>query len=166
VLQPKPRPYLTTVKTLEESSVRVWEGVAVQALFFQIPRLRENAYAIASGYVAKLADLLVARVSLTAKQRLLRALVDSVRQIGHASTQSTELVLTNEELAEMADVSLFTASRQLSEWHSQGILAKSRGKILLRAPQRLVGIHLGANDLHWNENEAARIPFADSSAYP
>jgi hypothetical protein len=37
----------------------------------------------------------------------------------------------------MADVSVFTVSRALVEWQSQGILAKSRGKIVLRAPKRL-----------------------------
>jgi hypothetical protein len=38
----------------------------------------------------------------------------------------------------MAGVGLFTASRELNEWQSQDILAKSRGKIVLHAPKRLI----------------------------
>jgi CRP-like cAMP-binding protein len=115
----------------------VWERTSAHALFLQIPRLRENAYAVASDYLASLADLLVRRASQTAEQRLAQALLESARQAGRSGREGIEIGLTNEQLAEMADVSLFTASRQLSEWESQGILAKRRAKILLRAPKRL-----------------------------
>jgi len=140
-LQTQPQPYLTTVQTVQENSVLVWERVSTHALLSQVPRLRENAYAVASDYVARLADLLVARASQTAQQRIARVLVESTHQAGCAGREGIELGLTNEQLAEMADVSPFTASRQLSEWQSQGILTKSRGKILLRAPKRLGSQH-------------------------
>jgi len=83
-------------------------------------------------------NVLGARASQTAQQRLARMLVESARQLGCAGADGIEFDLTNEQLAEMANVSLFTASRQLSEWERQGILAKSRGKVLLRSPERLV----------------------------
>jgi CRP-like cAMP-binding protein len=121
---------------------------------------------VVTKYLDDVIDVLAARAFQSAQQRLTRMLLKSARQIGRIEREGIALDLTNEQLAETAQVSLFTAARQLSEWQDRGILKKSRGKILLRAPQRLVGIHLGANDLHWNENEAARIPFADSSAYP
>jgi len=92
-------------------------------------------------HLASLTDALVARASQTAQQRLARMLVKSAHQIGHARRDGVEFDLTNEQLAEMADVSLFTASRQLSEWQSRGLLAKSRGKILLRSPEHLVSHH-------------------------
>ena len=140
-LQTQPQPYLTTVQTVQENSVLVWERVSTHALLSQVPRLRENAYAVASDYVARLTDLLVARATQTAQQRIARVLVESTHQAGCAGREGIELGLTNEQLAEMADVSPFTASRQLSEWQSQGILTKSRGKILLRAPKRLGAQH-------------------------
>jgi len=130
-------PYLTTVKALQESSILVWDRVSAYALFSQIPRLAGNAYAVVGDYLSELADLLIARTTQTAQQRISRALVQSARQVGRAGTEGIELPLTNEQLAEIAYVSSFTASRQLSEWQNQGILAKSRGKILLRAPKRL-----------------------------
>jgi len=142
LLQTEPPPYFTTVQAaVRGDSVFVWERVSAHTLLSQVPRLRENAYALASDYVRTLADALAARASQTAQQRLARVLVESARHIGRDGPEGIELGLTNEQLAHMADVSLFTVSRQLSEWQSERILAKSRGKILLRAPKRLGSQH-------------------------
>jgi len=40
-------------------------------------------------------------------------------------------------LAGAASLTLFTTSRLLNEWQHQRIVLKSRGKILLRYPERL-----------------------------
>jgi len=131
------QPYVVTIQAQREGSLFVWEQASACALASQIPRLRENANTMVGEFVARLADALAARASQTAEQRLARVLVESARHIGRAGREGSELRLTNEQLAQMADVSLFTASRQLNEWQRQGILAKSRGKILLRASKRL-----------------------------
>jgi CRP-like cAMP-binding protein len=137
LLQTQPQPSFTTVQALRGGYALVWERASAYALASQIPRLRENAIALASDYVASSTDVLVARARQTAQQRLARVLVESARHIGRAGREGIEFGLTNEKLAEMASVSLFTASRQLAEWQRQGILTRSRGKILLRAPERL-----------------------------
>jgi CRP-like cAMP-binding protein len=49
-----------------------------------------------------------------------------------------ELDVTNEELAQAANVTHFTASRLISHWQKQGALVKTRGKILLRSPEKLI----------------------------
>ena len=132
---------LTTVQALRAASVLVWERASTRALVSQIQRLRENAYAVAGDYFAHIADMLVVRASQTAQQRLAQMLTESARQIGIAGRDGIELVITNEQLAEMADVSPFTASRQMSEWHRKGILTTGRGRLLLRAPERLRSLH-------------------------
>ncbi len=48
-----------------------------------------------------------------------------------------ELDVTNEELAGAANLTLFTTSRLLGQWQRQGAILKSRGKVLLRYPERL-----------------------------
>lgn len=131
------QPYLFNIHAIREGRLFVWDRVSAHTLVSQIPRLRENAYTIAADYLASLADALVARASQTAQQRIARMLVESARQARRAGSKGIELALTNEQLAQMADVNLFTVSHQLSEWQSQGILTKSRGKILLRALTRL-----------------------------
>jgi CRP-like cAMP-binding protein len=141
LLQTQPQPYFMTVQAMRAGCLLVWERVSAQALASQIRRLRENAYVLVGGYMASLADALAARVSQTAQQRLARVLVESAHHVGRAGREGIELGFTNEQLAQMADVSPFTASRQLNEWQSQGILAKSRKKIVLRAPKRLSSDH-------------------------
>jgi DNA-binding transcriptional regulator YhcF (GntR family) len=46
--------------------------------------------------------------------------------------------MLNEHLARMANVSPFTASRQLKDWERRGIIKKSRGKIVIVAPEALL----------------------------
>jgi hypothetical protein len=103
---------------------------------------------VVTKYLDDVIDVLAARAFQSAQQRLTRMLLKSARQIGRIEREGIALDLTNEQLAETAQVSLFTAARQLSEWQDRGILKKSRGKILLRAPQRLVE-QLGANHPRW-----------------
>jgi CRP/FNR family transcriptional regulator, nitrogen oxide reductase regulator len=49
------------------------------------------------------------------------------------------LQINNEELANQANVTIFTVSRLLSEWQRKGLLTKSRGKVLIRTSDELVG---------------------------
>ena len=137
----EPSLLLWTVQAIREGSVLVWDRDSARALVLRYPRLRENLYTTLMHHNASLMNVLGARASQTAQQRLARMLVESARQLGRAGADGIEFDLTNEQLAEMANVSLFTASRQLSEWERQGILAKSRGKVLLRSPERLVSQH-------------------------
>jgi len=140
-LQTDAPPLLTTVQAVREGYVLVWDRASARALVRRHPRLYENAYSAVTNYLASLIDALVSRASQTAQQRLARMLVESAHQIGRARPDGIECDLTNEQLAEMADVSPFTASRLLSEWQSRGFLKKSRGKILLCSPERLVSLH-------------------------
>ena len=57
---------------------------------------------------------------------------------GRRYPEGIELDVRNEELANEANVTPFTASRTLAEWQRQGILRKGRGKILLHSPERLL----------------------------
>jgi len=132
---------LWTVQAMREGSVLVWDRDSAWALVLRYPRLRENLYTTLMHHNASLMNVLCARACQTAQQRLARMLIESARQLGRAGADGIEFDLTNEQLAEMANVSLFTASRQLSEWERQGILAKSRGKVLLCSPERLVSEH-------------------------
>jgi CRP-like cAMP-binding protein len=49
-----------------------------------------------------------------------------------------ELDMNNQALADMAHISPFTASRLLSQWQRRGAIRKTRGKLLVHDPQRLV----------------------------
>jgi CRP/FNR family transcriptional regulator, nitrogen oxide reductase regulator len=132
-----PSTYLVSTETLKDSSMLVWDRGTLRNLSAHCPRLLENALLIASDYLAwYLADH-VALISQTARQRVARVLVCLAETIGDKSSGGFEFDATNEELADAANVTPFTASRLLSEWQSNRAVVKRRGKILLRSPERL-----------------------------
>jgi CRP-like cAMP-binding protein len=45
--------------------------------------------------------------------------------------------VTNQELAQAANINLYTASRLISEWHRTGAIRKHRRKVILRSGERL-----------------------------
>jgi len=49
-----------------------------------------------------------------------------------------EVDIKNQDLASLADVSFFTASRLLNVWDRDGVVEKSRGKIVIRSPEKLL----------------------------
>jgi CRP-like cAMP-binding protein len=79
----------------------------------------------------------VALISHSARERLAQVVTSLAQGIGHKVHGGVKLEITNEQLANAANLTLFTASRLLSEWQRKGAIVKSRGSILLRTPQRL-----------------------------
>jgi len=139
-LQRDIQPCLTTVHGLQAGSLLVWERGTMRALVEQVPRLRENVFAITAEYFASILDVVVVRASMAAHQRLALMLIESARQIGSREKNGLQIAVTNEQMADMADVSHFTVSRHLSDWQRHGILTKRRGRILLQNLEALVDL--------------------------
>jgi CRP-like cAMP-binding protein len=133
----KPASYLLGSEAVKECSLLVWDRATIRSFVAQYPALLENALRTASDY---LAWYLAAHVALTchsAEQRLAGVLRSLAEVIGQNVVGGVELDVTNEELANAANVTAFTASRLLSAWQRRGAVKKSRGKILLRQPAHL-----------------------------
>jgi CRP-like cAMP-binding protein len=133
----KPASYLLSSETVRESSLLVWDRATIRGIAVQHPILLENALSIASDY---LSWYLAAHVALTchsAEQRLAGVLESLAGVIGQKVSGGVELDITNEELANAANVTHFTASRLMGRWQRHNVVKKSRGKILLRYPARL-----------------------------
>ena len=58
--------------------------------------------------------------------------------IGQPTPDGVEIEITNEDVADGANVTPFTVSRSLSNWERIGILKKRRGRIVLRKPELLL----------------------------
>jgi CRP-like cAMP-binding protein len=123
--------YLVSTETLKPSTVLVWHRKTIHELLDRYPRARENALAIASDYVAWYLSTHLALVTQEARARLAEVVLSLSEGIGGRTDNGVELTITNEELANTANVTLFTVSRILSEWRRGGVLNKTRGKILL-----------------------------------
>jgi CRP/FNR family transcriptional regulator, nitrogen oxide reductase regulator len=132
-----PSCYLVSTETLKDSSVLVWDRTTLRNLVARYPRLLENALLTASDYLSWYVATHVALISHTARERLARLLISLAETIGKKVVDGVEFDATNEELANAANITHFTASRLLSEWRNNGAVIKRRGRILLRSPDRL-----------------------------
>jgi CRP-like cAMP-binding protein len=134
----KPVHYLVSTETVVDSWVLVWDRATLRKLAARYPRLVENALLIAFDYLVAYRAIHMALACHTARQRLATVLVNLASGIGHPVPGGIELDVNNEELANEANVSVYTASHLLSKWQSDGIVVKNRGKILLRSPEKLL----------------------------
>jgi CRP-like cAMP-binding protein len=135
----EPVGYLGTATCVNSVEVVAWEHRTVLQLANTYPRISQNAFRIALMYIAEFAHRHASLFSDTAQARLAQALTGFGARAGHPQHNGVEVQIKNEDLASLADVSPFTASRQLQEWERMGAVAKSRGKVLIRCPEKLFG---------------------------
>lgn len=134
----QPVDYFGTAESLESGEVSVWTRETIQAFADDHPQLSENALHVALRYVAAFAERHERLVTVTAEQRLARALTRLGVQIGTRKRSGVEVQIKNEQLASLADVSPFTASRLLKRWERHGVITKSRGFVHIICPEKLL----------------------------
>jgi CRP/FNR family transcriptional regulator, nitrogen oxide reductase regulator len=133
----RPSDYLVSTEAVKNCSVLAWDRATVRALVTSYPRLADNALLIMFDYLAAYRAVHVSMTCHSAPQRLAQVLAHLATGIGQKVPGGIELDVRNEELANEANVTPYTASRLLGKWQRQGIVRKSRGKVLLRSPERL-----------------------------
>ena len=131
--------YLASPELLTNGCALVWDRKTIRELASIYPTLLENALSIS--VTEHLAWLVGAQVSLAsddARGRIAHLLLSLACGIGIAGPDGVELRVKNEDLAAGANVTLFTASRVLSEWQRAGVLTKHRGLLVMRRPDLLL----------------------------
>lgn len=134
----EPAKYLVSTETVVDSTLLVWSRTAFLPFLTKHPRILENGLLVASDYLESFQALLVAASYDTAGKRVARALDGWARSVGKKLDEGLMLHINNEELANQANVTIFTVSRLLSEWQRKGLLTKSRGKVVVRTSEALV----------------------------
>jgi CRP-like cAMP-binding protein len=135
---PEPIKYIGTAETLTDGEIYVWEHSWVHRFSSIHPEFCINALRISLQYIALYAERHIALVSDTAEHRLAHTLSRLGARLGRPHPAGLEVEIKNEHLASLADISLFSASRYLKKWERQGAVEKSRGKILIRCPEKLL----------------------------
>ncbi len=130
--------YLVSTEMVKDSSVFVWDRTTIRGLVERYPRLLENALLTASDYVTWHLTSYIGLACCAARQRVAQTLVTLARSVGQDAPGGIALHVTNEELANAANVTPFTASRLISEWQRSHVLEKHRGNLVLRSPERLL----------------------------
>jgi CRP-like cAMP-binding protein len=134
----QPTGYAGTSQTVRCSELLTWEHSVIRKLAGDYPRLAENALQTVLRYFAIFAERHLALVSKPAQERLACALTSLGSRSGHIVPTGVEVDIKNEDLAALADVSSFTASRFLKKWDRQGTVEKTRGKVVIQRPEELL----------------------------
>ena len=103
----------------------------------RFPQLLENAIISAVDYLSWYIAAHAALCSQTARQRLASVLLGYASSMGERVSGGIEFDISNEELANAANITPYTTSRILSEWQRIGAIRKQRRKIFLRSTERL-----------------------------
>lgn len=117
-----------------------WHKNVLRSLIRVYPRLLENALSIACDYLGWYVATHLSLVSYSASERLAHVLLGLSDGIGEPTPEGTRINVTNEQLANTSNITLFTASRLLAEFQRRGVISKTRGSVVIRNPDRLFGV--------------------------
>jgi CRP-like cAMP-binding protein len=131
-----PSTYLVSTE-VRNTSVLVWESPTIRALAREFSQLMVNAFHTTIDYLSWYVGTHAALTSQSARERLAHVLLGYAPSIGQKVSGGIELDVTNEELAHAANITPYTTSRVISEWHRTGAVRKHRGRILLRSLEKL-----------------------------
>ena len=108
----------------------------------RFPRIAMNALSTTNRRLQEVQSRFRELATERVERRVGRALLRLARQAGKKTDEGIEIgfPLTRQDLAELTGTTLFTVSRILSEWESQGIVSGSRQRVVLKEPHRLVAI--------------------------
>lgn len=134
----EPIDYLLNAEAVKPSAAIVWRRADIRAMSMKFPRLLDNILLLSYDYARWYRVAHISAIGKTARERLALVLGDLATGIGHKVEDGVEVTVRNEELASEANVTVFTASRVLSEWQRDGVLVKTRGKVILRSTKGLL----------------------------
>jgi CRP-like cAMP-binding protein len=133
----RPSTYIVSTEVVRDSVLLEWDGRAIRDIATRFPRIFENVIFLAADYISWYVTAHAALASQTAVERLAHVLVELSSRIGDRVAGGVQLDVTNEELANSANITPHTASRIISAWQKSGVVHKHRGKLIVRFPNRL-----------------------------
>ena len=137
-----PSLYLVGTEAVRETTVFVWDSQTIRVFAQRFPQVLQNVFLTSIDYLSWYVGTHAALASQTAEERLAHLLLGYAPSIGQKVKEGIELDVTNEELADAANVTPWTASRLISEWQRRGAIRKHRRKIVLLSAKKLF------NDMH------------------
>jgi CRP/FNR family transcriptional regulator, nitrogen oxide reductase regulator len=134
--------YPASAEAVEKSTALTWNEQVMQQLMQRYPHIAMNAIQVLSDRVREFQDRLREMSTERVERRIARTLLRLARQAGREVDEGIliDLPLSRQDLAEMAGTTLFTVSRTLSSWESQGYIHSGRERVTIRMPHSLVVI--------------------------
>ncbi len=144
--------YPVSAEAAEPSELLAWDGRSMQRLIEVRPKIAVNVIEHLAVLVQGLQERVRELATERAEQRIARALLRlagspaAYGESGEAGEKRPPIRLTRQELGELTGTTLYTVSRILSRWESEGLIASGRERITLlnrEELERIAGEVLG-----------------------
>lgn len=122
----------STAKAMQTCKFLVWDLPAFETNLDRFPSLLGNFMSIAVRQMNELSCRICEVSTATARPRLARALIRLTAHIGRRVNDDFELDLTQETLAQMTAMDMYSLNRVLSEWKKERLVACHRKIIVVR----------------------------------
>lgn len=134
--------YPVSAEAAEACKVVYWSHETMLNYVERFPKLALNAMKVLAGHVREFQNRYRELATERVERRLARTVLRLANQVGRKTEEGVllDLPLTRQDLAEMSGTTLYTVSRILSKWESQGLVHAERERILIRFPHGLVSI--------------------------
>jgi CRP-like cAMP-binding protein len=145
-------PLPTSAQAVEDCQVMAWDERAMKELMHRYSSIAMRALEAVIAHTREFQDRIRELSTERVERRIARAVLRLARQSGRKVPEGVliDLPVSRQDLAEMSGTTLFTVSRTLSQWESQGIVKSGREKITILFPHGLVTI---AEDLPFQLTE-------------
>ena len=134
----EPCSYIVNTEMIKNSSAFVWHRDTIRKFATRYPVLLENVLPFAWDYMTWFIAAHTALVAHSARERLAQVITSLAKGIGYKAQSGIRLEVTNEQLANTANITPFTTSRLLSEWQRSGAIRKGRGNIVVVSSGQLL----------------------------
>lgn len=134
--------YPVSAQALEPCTAIVWPKAALDQLLLRYPQLAINAVKILAEHVQEFQQRFSEIATQRVERRLARMILRLANQTGIKTERGVEvnLPLSRQDLAEMVGTTLYTVSRTLSQWETQGLIHSGRERLIILHPHGLVKI--------------------------
>jgi len=134
--------YPVSAQAIEPCTAIVWSKATLDQLLVKYPQLAINAVKILAEHVQEFQQRFTEIATQRVERRLARMILRLANQIGVKTERGVEvnLPLSRQDLAEMVGTTLYTVSRTLSQWETQGLIHSGRERLIILHPHGLVKI--------------------------
>lgn len=128
-------PYPVTALAVEATRVRLWPRETLAALLARYPQVRLNIMREMASHMTDALTRVREMATERVEQRLAHTLQRLMRQGGQPTPDGILIphALSRRELADLTGTTLYTVSRILTRWHSDGILAIDGRRLVVRS---------------------------------
>jgi CRP-like cAMP-binding protein len=132
--------YLVSAQAVEDCLALAWDSDTMTGLLERTPRLALNALQMLAEHVRDLQDRYRELATERVERRVARTLLRLASQTGRKMPGGIllDMRLSRQDLANMTGTTVFSVSRILSRWETQGLVKSRRERVLIRNPHALV----------------------------